>query len=74
MVFNGSPRAEYGNTHVRVDAFLEGAREAGAEVVRMLKVSDAIMRKLEKPLVTDEQYMKGADAYWDKSLTNRPQP
>ena len=31
-IFNGSPRAENGNTHVMVEAFMKGAIQAGAEV------------------------------------------
>ncbi len=31
-IFNGSPRAEAGNTHVMVEAFMKGARKGGAEV------------------------------------------
>ena len=31
-IFNGSPRAEAGNTHIMVGAFIKGARKGGAEV------------------------------------------
>ncbi|MFB0552647.1 MAG: flavodoxin family protein [Phycisphaerae bacterium] len=31
-IFNGSPRAENGNTHVMVEAFMKGARKGGAEI------------------------------------------
>ncbi|MGD2095067.1 MAG: flavodoxin family protein [Phycisphaerales bacterium] len=31
-IFNGSPRAENGNTHIMVAAFMKGAMQAGAEV------------------------------------------
>lgn len=41
-VFNGSPRGEKGNTSVMVEAFLAGARDAGAEAEHIFLVNQKI--------------------------------
>lgn len=42
-VFNSSPRTSRGNTHFLVAEFLEGARDAGAEVENVFLAQQAIM-------------------------------
>jgi multimeric flavodoxin WrbA len=36
LAINGSPRGKRGNTHIMVEAFLQGAQEAGAEVEEVM--------------------------------------
>ena len=43
-------------------------RRAGEEVVRNGKISEELQAELEKPIISDEQYLKGANAYWAKEL------
>jgi multimeric flavodoxin WrbA len=43
-------------------------QKAGREVVNDLKLSEETRKELEKPLVSAELYMKGANKYWDNEL------
>jgi multimeric flavodoxin WrbA len=40
--FNGSPRGETGNTHIMVESFLKGAKDAGADVENVLLAGKSI--------------------------------
>ncbi len=54
-IFNGSPRAENGNTHFMVEQFIKGAEQAGAEVENIF-----LAKKDIKPC-------KGCFACWIKT-------
>jgi hypothetical protein len=43
-------------------------RKAGQEVVKNGKLSEATKIELEKPLISDEQYIKGSNEYFDRIL------
>lgn len=43
-------------------------RKAGEEVVKYGRISPELERKLEKSLISDEVYLKSANAMWDKLL------
>ena len=43
-------------------------RKAGKELVENMKLSDETIKKLNKPLMPDELYIKSVNRYWDKSL------
>ena len=46
-------------------------RKAGEEVARNLRISAELQEKLEKPLVSDEVYIKSANDFWDKQLKSK---
>ena len=54
VVINGSPKGKAGNTNVMVDAFLKGAREAGAETVNVFLAEKEI------------EHCKGCHVCWSK--------
>lgn len=43
-------------------------RKAGRELVEQGRISDETTAALEKPIVTDDQYIRGANKWWDRAL------
>ena len=43
-------------------------RKAGEEVVKISRISTQLQKELEKPLIPEEQYIQGAEAYFKKAL------
>jgi multimeric flavodoxin WrbA len=45
-------------------------RQAGKEIVENLSFSEETVKKLNKPIISEEKYIKGANKRWDESLKN----
>lgn len=52
----------------RMNDFREALREAGREMVAEGRVSRETVEQLHLPLMTDDEYMAGANRYWDQTL------
>jgi len=48
--------------------YKELLRRAGEEVVKTGRISSQLQEELEKPLIPEEQYIRGAEAYFRKTL------
>lgn len=53
----------------RIRRYTDLLRRAGEEIVKNGNISEELQRALEKPLVSDEQYIKGSNAYFKKTLS-----
>ena len=49
-------------------------RKAGEQVVKDLRISPELQTELEKPLVSDEQYIKGAEKYFSNAIAEIKPP
>ena len=54
---------------IAVSRYKKILRKAGKELVENMKLSEETIKKLNKPLISDQQYIKSANKYWDKMLS-----
>mgnify|MGYP001406522929 CR=1 FL=1 len=54
---------------IAVGRYKKVLKKAGKELVENMKFSEETKKKLNKPLISDQQYIKSANKYWDKMLS-----
>ncbi len=54
---------------ITVSRYKKLLRKAGKELVENMKLSGERIEKLNKPLMSDQQYIKSANKYWDRMLS-----
>ncbi|MDG6245073.1 MAG: flavodoxin family protein, partial [Methanolobus sp.] len=52
----------------RINEFYDALREAGKEMVTKGQVSEAIIKSIHAELISDDEFMAGANQYWDEEI------
>ncbi len=62
------PEEEHPELAARIAEFHEALRQTGRELVASGEVAEATVQKLHMELISDEEYMAGANLQWDAEL------
>ena len=71
IYLSGGELLRQGSTMMKiaVSRYKKLLRKAGKELVKDMKLSEETIEKLNKPLISDQQYIKRANKYWDRMLS-----
>lgn len=56
-------------TNARINEFFNSVRDAGSEIVKNGRVSDTTVEKIHIKIMSDEEYMAGANEFWNEEIS-----